>query len=58
MRTLARFAPIALLVPVAATLVLSLGAGTTSTEQTSVTAEGVVTETPQPGDTGDGFSWG
>ncbi|MGW5425401.1 hypothetical protein [Streptomyces sp. NPDC003943] len=57
MRTLARFAPIALLVPAAAALVLSLGAPS-GEAPTHVTAEGVVTETPQPGDTGDGFSWG
>lgn len=57
MRTLARFAPIALLVPAVAALVLPLGAPS-GEAPTRVTAEGVVTETPQPGDTGDGFSWG
>ncbi|WP_370414809.1 hypothetical protein [Streptomyces fradiae] len=56
MRTLARFAPFTLLVPAVAAVVLSLG-----TAPAAVTAEDAVTPVTapvQPGDSGDGFSWG
>ncbi|MEU7026941.1 hypothetical protein ACF09L_28730 [Streptomyces sp. NPDC014779] len=63
MRTLARFAPFTLLVPAAAAFALVLGAAGTGPAPAAVTAGDTVAPAPvtapaQPGDSGDGFSWG